>query len=59
MDPVAIDGDLELVRVLEPTHGAEIGPKQLDADLVLAVERQRRTKQDPPVPNGNPSIWRF
>ena len=42
---LAVHGDLELVRVLEPAHRPEVGAEQLDLELVLAVERQRRIDQ--------------
>ena len=37
----AVDRDLQLLRILEPAHRPEVGPEQLDLELILAVERQR------------------
>ena len=40
VDALVVDADLELVRILEPAHRAEVGPEQLHLERVLAVERQ-------------------
>ena len=42
MDTFAVDRDLELMRILEPAHRPEVGPKQPDLELILAIERERR-----------------
>ena len=39
--PLAVDGDFELVLVLEPANRLEIGARQRDVELVLGVERKR------------------
>ena len=39
MHAPAVDADLELMRELETAHRAEIGSKQSDLELILAVER--------------------
>ena len=44
---LAVHGDLELVRVFEPAHRAEVGAEQPDLELVLAVERQRQVERLP------------
>jgi hypothetical protein len=36
-----IDADLELVRLLEPAHGPQVGAEEPNLKLVLAIERQR------------------
>ena len=41
MDPLAVDGELELVRILEPAHDVQVGAKELHLEDVLAVERKR------------------
>ncbi len=38
---LAVDGDLELVRMLEPADHFQIVPEERDGEIVLAVERER------------------
>ena len=46
VDPRTVDRNLELVRILETPHRAQVRSEQLHLELVLAVERQRRVDQD-------------
>ena len=47
MDPLAVDGELHVVRILEPAHDVQIGPIELHLEAVLAVERKRVTNLNP------------
>ena len=39
-DPLAVDGDLELVLVLEAANRLEVGARQRHVEFVLAIERK-------------------
>ncbi len=47
MDPLAVDRELHVVRILEPAHDVQIRPIQLHLEGVLAVERKRMTNLNP------------
>ena len=63
VDPLAVDGDLELVRVGEPRtcrRSRRHAAQQIDADLVFAVLREGVPDERPPrVPNGRPSTCSY
>ena len=39
-DALAVDRDLDLMRMLEPANRLEVGAKQREREVVLAVERE-------------------
>ena len=43
MDALTIHDDFELVRGLKPSHHAEIGPVEFELNLILGIERERRS----------------
>ncbi len=47
MHALAVDRELELMRVFQAAHDAQIGAEQADAERVLAVERQRHVRENP------------
>ncbi len=47
MDPLAIDGEFHVVRILKTAHDVQIGPIQLDLEAVFAVERKGMTNLNP------------
>ena len=46
MDPLAVDRELHLVRILQAAHDVQVGPIELHLEGVLAVERKRVANQD-------------
>ena len=46
MHALAVDGEFELMVVFEPAHDAQVRAEQPDREGVLAVERQRRLREN-------------